>query len=86
MTLDGPIPCMTRDASGALTDTPAPGVHYNTTPSDLAAHPALQPYVVAPSLLQRIWAGDDPAAPTMTVALVFPDQATADAVFSSIAG
>lgn len=48
-----------------------PGWHANATPEVLAARPDLEPYVVAPSFMRRVWAGDDPANPVLTVALRF---------------
>ena len=60
--------------------TPAvalPGWHVNTTPSYLAEHADLAPFVVTPSRLRRVWAGDDPENPTQTVALRFEDEAEA---------
>lgn len=63
-------------------DAPVPlaGWHINTTPAGLAAQPSLAPYVVTPSRLRRVWAGDDAANPTATVALRFADEAEARAV------
>ncbi len=58
------------------------GWHVNTTPAGLAARPDLTPYVVTPSHLRRVWAGDDAANPTMTVALRFADEAEALAVLA----
>lgn len=59
---------------------PLAGWHVNTTPAGLAARPDLSAYVVTPNRLRRVWAGDDPASPVMTVALRFADEAEADAV------
>lgn len=85
MALDGPIPVMLRDANGDLTDTPAPGVHYNADPATFAANELLlEPFLVSPTRLQRVWAGDDPDAYTMTVPLKFADQAEADAVAAQV--
>lgn len=53
------------------------GWHYNTTPETMAERPDLVPFVVTPSALRRVWAGDDPVNPTMTVALRFADEAEA---------
>lgn len=54
---------------------------WNTTPRFRATNSAaLAPYVVGPSPLARVWAGDDPANPIQTVALAFPDAATAATV------
>lgn len=57
-----------------------PGYHVNTTVADLAEHPELEPFVVKPSSLRRVWAGDDPDNPQWTVALKFADEAEARAV------
>lgn len=59
-----------------------PGWHVNTTPEVLASRPELAPFVVTPATYERVWASDDPTAPTMTVALLFADQAEADAVLN----
>jgi hypothetical protein len=48
---------------------------WNTTPALLAQHPELEAYRVHPVALERVWAGDDPAAPAYTVALRFDDAA-----------
>lgn len=56
------------------------GWHVNITAEGLAARPDLATYVVEPSLLRRVWAGDDPAAPVVTVALRFADEAEASAL------
>jgi len=58
-----------------------PGWHINCTPGVLAARPELEPFVVTPSVLRRVWAGDDPANPTQTVALRFEDEAEAQEYF-----
>lgn len=86
MTLDGPFQIYDRDPlTGELTATLAPGVHYKTDPTTFATFSALlTPYRVEPTPLQNVWAGDDPAAPVLTVPLRFPDQATADAVSAQI--
>lgn len=60
------------------------GGHLNTTPEYLAAHPQLEPFVVTPSALRRVWSGDDPANPTQTVALRFADEAEALTYFPTI--
>jgi len=54
-----------------------PGYHVNTTVADLAEHPELEAFVVVPTTLRRVWAGDDPEDPTWTVALKFADEAEA---------
>jgi hypothetical protein len=75
---------MNADIIGTLYDPPAeeggePGLlagwHVNITPDALS--PELEPYVVTPSRLRRVWAGDDPEAPVLTVALRFADEAEA---------
>ena len=53
------------------------GWHVNITTDGLAARPDLAPYVVTPSRLRRVWAGDDPVNPVATVALKFADEAEA---------
>ena len=78
ITFDGPIPCFERDADGNLTDTPATGIHYNTTQETLAELPGLDAYVISPARLQRVWAGDDPENYTLTIPVIFPNQKTAD--------
>ena len=55
------------------------GWHVNTTEAGLSANPDLAPFVVTPSRLRRVWAGDDPVNPTETVALRFADEAEANA-------
>lgn len=47
------------------------GFHVNITPDVLEANPALQSAVKVPEAYQRVWADDDPADPTETVALRF---------------
>lgn len=54
-----------------------PGWHVNTTPDYLAEHPELAAFVVEPSPLRRVWAGDDHDNPVMTVPLRFTDKAAA---------
>jgi hypothetical protein len=61
--------------------SPTEGWLVNVTPAVLAANPALADFVVTPSRLARVWAGDDPESPTMTVALRFADEAEALANF-----
>jgi len=59
-----------------------PGWHVNTTPSGLAARADLEPFVVSPepSQLRRVWAGDDPLNPVLTVPLRFASETEARAV------
>lgn len=56
---------------------PLAGWHVNTTPEYLIEHFELEPFVVNPSHLRRVWAGDDPVNPVSTVALKFADEAEA---------
>ncbi len=74
------------DIIGIIYDTPTEeegepvaltGWHVNTTPEYMAEHPELEPFVVIPSALRRVWAGDDPVNPVSTVALKFADEAEA---------
>lgn len=51
--------------------------HANITAEGLAARPDLLPFRVTPSRMRRVWAGDDPLAPAITVALRFEDEASA---------
>ena len=62
--------------------TPLPGWHANITPFGLVKRPDLAPYVVTPSRLRRVWAGDDPLNPTATVAMRFADEAEATATLA----
>ena len=59
-----------------------PGYHVNTTVADLAEHPELEQFVVQPSALRRVWAGDDPENPQWTVPLRFADAAEFRAYFA----
>ncbi len=74
------------DADNVLTHAEViyPGFHVNTTTAILAERPDLEPYVVTPETLMRVWAGDDPDNPTMTVALRFADEAEALAVIGAV--
>jgi hypothetical protein len=56
------------------------GYRLNTTAAELSARPDLEAWRVTPSHLARVWAGDDPENPTITVALLFADEAEAVAV------
>lgn len=51
-----------------------PGFHVNVTTDYMAAHPELEEFVVSPSPLRRVWAGDDATNPTVTVPLRFPEK------------
>lgn len=53
------------------------GFHVNITPDVLEANPHLSAKVIVPATLRRVWAGDDPASPTMTVALRFNGETAA---------
>lgn len=68
-----------------LGDTPValPGWHVNITRAGLAARPDLEPFVVTPATLRRVWAGDDPAAPQITVALRFMTEAEGRAALAA---
>lgn len=86
--LDGPVSvvdktsCTTTGSPPVTTCTPVPGIHEITSAGFYAAHAdVLAQYRDASQAdLQDVYAGDDPHAPATTVALTFPDQATADAV------
>jgi len=58
-----------------------PGWHVNVTADYFSDHPELAPFVVEPSPLRRVWAGDDPANPVVTVPLRFNDEAQASEYF-----
>lgn len=85
--LYGPFTVMSYSPAGELTDTPAAGVHYTADTGYLQTNSAvLSAYVVRPvHPLQFVLAGDDPANPQWTVALVFPDQSVADGVLAALA-
>lgn len=83
--VDGPIPAfdfLGLDERGIaiLGDIPKPQIDLNVTPEVLADYPELLPYVVNPTNVKRVFAGDDPSNRTLTVCLSFPDEATARAV------
>lgn len=68
------------DVIGSLFDPPAEpggddvrlwGFHVNITAECLDARPDLAGKVHMPAALRRVWAGDDPAAPVLTVPLRF---------------
>ncbi len=61
---------------------PFAGWHVNTTIESLSERPDLEPFVVTPSALRRVWAGDDATDPSLTVALRFASEAEADAVLN----
>lgn len=58
---------------------PLTGWHVNVTPDRVT--PEIVPYVVSPSRLRRVWAGDDPLNPVTTIALRFADEAEGRAFF-----
>ena len=51
------------------------GWHVNVTTDYLAEHPELEPFIVQPSPMRRVWAGDDHTNPAVTVPLHFADEA-----------
>lgn len=68
------------DIIGALYDPPAEegddpvrlwGFHVNISAACLETHPHLQAKIHQPATLRRVWSGDDPANPTLTVPLRF---------------
>lgn len=59
-----------------------PGWHVNVTPDELAARPELEAWMTTPAVFRRVWAGDDPACPAVTVALRFEDEAEATSAMS----
>lgn len=86
--LYGPFSVQTHDTDGNLTGTLAPGVHYTCDALTFASNTdTLSPYRATPNYpLQFVMAGDDPAAPTNTVPVVFPDDATAQSVIALLVG
>lgn len=86
---DAPIPVpLTTDAEGVVIAW-RPEYHVNLptwpqTPDELVAdHAALEPFRRTPPLLARIFAGDAPENPTMTLALRFADEGAARAVLAT---
>lgn len=72
------------DVIGALYDLPTAGepvrlwgFHINITAACLEARPDLSPRAIHPPALRRVWAGDDPVAPSVTVALRFNGESAA---------
>lgn len=59
------------------------GYRLNTTAEALTSRPDLETYRVDPPRLARVWAGDDPENPVITVALLFADEAEAMSVLGS---
>lgn len=47
------------------------------------AHPTLAPYRVEPTMLRRVYAGDDPENRTMTAAMRFADEEEAKTIMCS---
>ena len=79
---------MSIDVIGALYDPPSeeggepillPSYHVNVTPDEMT--PELEAFVVTPTALRRVWAGDSRWNPTITVALRFADEAEFRAYF-----
>jgi hypothetical protein len=52
--------------------------HWIATHAFFDACPALNVYRETPAHLARVWSGDSPDSPTQTIALAFPDAATAE--------
>jgi len=80
------------DVIGPLFDPPAAeggepvalaGWHVNATFAGLAERPDLAAFVVTPSRMRQVWAGDDPIAPVLTVALRFADRTEADVALTT---
>lgn len=60
------------------------GINWIATPRFASANSAaLVAYRKAPGPLTHVWAGDNPASPTQTIALAFPDAATATTVLTA---
>lgn len=55
-------------------ETPLPDWHVNTTPETIVARPELASFIVEPDRMRRVWMGDDPLNPSITVALRFIDE------------
>lgn len=66
-----------KDGDAIPQAEPLDGWHVNVTPELLESRPELLPFVVVPARLRRVWSGDDPTAPTQTVALRFFDEVEA---------
>jgi len=60
-----------------------PGWHVNVTNEGLATRTDLESYVVTPTVLRRVWAGDNPTDPVVTVALRFADEAASLAILNA---
>jgi hypothetical protein len=59
------------------------GWHVNATLAGMAERPDLEAFVVTPSRMRRVWAGDDPVTPALTVALRFAEATEADAALAT---
>lgn len=78
------------DIIGILYDQPdpevapfeLPGWHVNITPDVM--QDKLKPYLVEPSPLRRVWAGDDPGNPLLTVPLKFESEEQAIEVLTEV--
>ncbi len=57
-----------------------PGFHVNITPEKMIE--AYGAFLVTPQPCLRVWAGDDPYNPTLTVCLRFADEAGAAAILN----
>ncbi len=81
------------DVIGLLFDPPAaeggdpielPGWHVNATAEGFALRSDLNAFLVTPSRMRRVWAGDDPVTPTLTVPLRFADAAEAETALTDL--
>lgn len=61
------------------------GWHVNATPAVLEARPDLASFVVTPTLLRQVWAGDNPYTPALTVALWFSNEVAAREALGELA-
>lgn len=85
---------MSVEIIGALYDPPPEeggtpvrlwGYHVNVTPDVLERNAHLASAVQTPSLMRRVWAGDDPASPVLTIPLRFNGEAAALAALDGLA-
>lgn len=72
------------DVIGALYDMTEPhapvrlwGFHVNVTPDVIVVRPELEAKIQTPLTLRRVWAGDDPDEPSLTVPLRFNGESAA---------
>lgn len=67
----------TFDADGNMLTPPTKlsSWHVNVTEEEMTE--ALEPFRRDPPMLRRVWAGDDPSEPEITVPLRFADEAEA---------